>query len=149
MACRCARRAGAARDGEEGVVVEAWARRGSAGGRARARRRSRSATSSAVSALSPLVIVEELARALQAERAAPAPREAPARLAAREVDGDEVALALGQDEEAREAGHVDDGARRRAARARREPGAEGDLAGAEVVDARARRPREGARCRPG
>ena len=45
-----------------------------------------------------------------------------------------MALPLGDDEQAREPLHVNDGARSRAARAWREPGAQRDFAAAEVVN---------------
>ena len=100
--------------------------------------------------------VDEPARALHARRCrAPgrrrrAPGPAPARLAAGRVDGDEVVLALGDDDEP---GEARAGGRRRPRRGRRRAAAmrvsKRDLAGAEVVDAEAAVRARGARCRPG
>ena len=79
-------------------------------------------------------VIEELACALEPDGAATAPREPPPRLTARQVDGDEVALPFGENQETREAREVDDGACGRATDAWGEPGSERDLAGAEDVD---------------
>ena len=76
--------------------------------------------------------IEELAHALEAKRTRATPCVAPAGLAAAEVDGHEVLVTLGDDEELREPGRVDDRARARTARPRCDPRTERHLAGGDL-----------------
>src|SRR5689334_11314975 len=71
--------------------------------------------------------------ATETERATAAPGVAPARLTAREIDRDEMALTFGHDEELRQTGRVHDGAGRWAAQPGADPRAERDFACPEVV----------------